>query len=287
MKIGSVGTRRRPGDSLEPSTRVKQRFRTSWRAIGPWLSIVFLILIIVIPLGLFIWFVFFTATFTVQSVTVLDARDHTIEATKRITENALQDVSLQQSIFFVQTDLIEQEILGQLPHVRTAHVTRQLPGTIKIVIQEKEPVLLLFSGGDYFFVDGAGLPYEEAKLETLPGVILPTVKNNDAEATVTLGVPAVDEPFVAFVQYVQEELPAVLGVEVAEIRIPSLAAREVHFRLTNNWLIRFDSTREPAGQLDVLQRIVNEVITEEDRQILEYIDLRIKDRVYYKTILST
>lgn len=257
--------------------------RRLWRRALPWFSEALLAAIVTVPLILFAWLFFRTEVFTVQAVTVVDAREHTGEAARTIVERAVERLPLNRNIFFAPTEAIEIEIVSALPQVRTVHITRKLPGTIKVIVQEKTPELLLLSGGKYYFVDQDGVPYEEARLEILPEVVLPTVKNNDRAATVTLGAAAVDIAFVTFLKEVQNELPKRTGSQVAEVRIPSLAAREVHFTLDNNWQVRFDITRSAAQQLNILQRLLTTTISEEEKKTLEYIDLRILNRVYYKT----
>ena len=242
-----------------------------------WLSILAVAALILVPIGMLAWLVFFTNTFAVNSVTVVDARDHTTEQVRAIAEDLMG-----QSILFVQTPLLEQRILGEIPQVRNVYIVRKLPATLKVVVQEKIPALLLLSGGKYYFVDAGGVAYEIARLDTLPGTLLPIIKNNDAGAEVELGRPVVNETFVTFTTRAQAELPDIVGAQVAEMRIPSLAAREVHFLFDTNWLIRFDITRSLDSQFDVLQRLLANNVSEEDLLRLEYIDLRIPNRVYYK-----
>ncbi|MFH1353806.1 MAG: cell division protein FtsQ/DivIB [bacterium] len=260
----------------------KRSWRILWRRVLPWLSVALLAAMVAVPLALFVWLFLFTEVFTVQAITVVDAKDYTTKAAREIIEQTIDDLPLNRNIFFVPIQAIEAEIVAALPQVRTVYVTRKLPGTIKAIVQEKTPELLLLSNSKYYFVDGDGVPYEEARLETLPGIVLPTVKNNDQKSQVTLGAAAVDVSFVAFLKKVQESLPECTGSQVAEIRIPSLAAREVHFTLNNNWRVLLDVTRSAEQQLSVLQRLLKETISEEEKQTLEYIDLRIPNRVYYK-----
>ena len=251
--------------------------------IHRWLPTIFLIAIVLVSGGIFVWLLVATDVFVVRAVTVLDAREHTNQAVEEIVERELAAVPLDRNIFLVQTGAIVDTIRRELPQVRTVHVARKLPGTIRVVVQEKKPAVLLVSNGSYYFVDEAGIPFEEARLETLPGVVLPTVKNDDVDASVVVGAPAIAESFVSFITHVQDNLPDTLNADVAEIHIPSLAAREVHVLLSSNWQILFDVTREPIGQLDVLRRVINELISQEEQAQLEYIDLRIKDRVYYRS----
>ncbi len=252
-------------------------------AILPWLSILAVAALVLVPLGLLGWLIFFTDVFVVQAVTVTDARPHTIAAAKKIIEEQLSQNPARKNIFFIPTDTLEQSIITSLPQVRTVYVARKLPGTVKAIIQEKTASLLLLSRGKYYFVDAQGIAYEEARLETLPGTILPIVKNNDANSQVTVGIPVVAKSFVEFVTYMEKELPAATKAAIAEIRIPSLSAREVHLLLSNNWVIRFDVTRSADIQLATLQKLLAGTISPDEQKKLDYIDMRIPDRVYYKT----
>jgi cell division septal protein FtsQ len=265
---------------------MRLHLRRSVRLLGrralPFIPIVLLVTVLIVPVGLFVWLLFYTNVFTVQAITVVDAREHTLVAARDIIEQNLGRQSLGRSIFFVHTESIEGDIEAALPQVRTVHVTRKLPGTIKAIIQEKTPALLLLSNGRYYFVDSNGVPYEEATLDRLPGVVLPTVKNDGRSAAVTLGAAAVTPEFVTFLQGVQDTLPELIGSEVAEIHIPSLSAREVKVVLDTNWYVSFDVTRPAAEQLDILQQLLRESIDEEELERLQYVDLRIPNRAYWR-----
>lgn len=273
---------RRPGKALSKKHRMRLGLGKFIKLAVPFLSMILLILLVVVPLILLGWFAFFSDLFLVQAVTVVDARPHTIEQVKTILEDKIDEVVIKRNIFFLQSDLLESAVLAELPQVRTVHIVRKLPGTVKAIVQEKEPALLLLSSGQYYFVDDNGVPYEKARLDTLPGIVLPIVKNDDQETQVVLGVAAVEPSFVMFMRSVQDKLPDRVGAEVAEIHIPSLAAREVHYYLNNNWRILFDATRAFEQQIRTLEQLLLETISEEDQERLEYIDLRIPQRAYYR-----
>ena len=249
-----------------------------WKTLAGWLSIALLVLMVVVPVLLLGWLVFFTNSFAVEAITVVDAREHTAAQAQTLVGDTLG-----KNILFVQTDILEIKILGDLPQVRTVHIARKLPGTLKVIIQEKEPVMLILSKGNYYFVDAEGIAYEQAQLDTLPGIVLPTIKNNDQEANLTIGTRVVAETFVQFIDEVQKSLPAIVEAQIVETRIPSLAAREVHVKLDNNWVIKLDITRDSSIQMSVLRQLLKSTVTDEEKQVLEYIDLRIPNRVYYRT----
>lgn len=275
-------SKRVPGKTLNKASQYKYIGARLWEKALPVVSVVFLVIIIIVPLSLFIWFLFFTDVFVVQALTVVDAREHTAKAVREILNEQIEQKTLKKNIFFLQSDIMESEIVSRLPQVRTVHITRILPGTVKAVVQEKTPKLLLLSDGQYFFVDKNGIPYEAAQLDRLPGVVLPIVKNDDRDAAVALGVAVVEPSFITFVHDMQAGLPDRVGAQLAEIHIPSLAAREVHLFMDNNIQVRFDVTRSSMDQLNILNEVLTTKIEKEDREKLEYIDLRIANRVYYK-----
>lgn len=247
------------------------------RNVLEWSSVAFLAVLILGPICILGWLLFATDTFAVSAITVVDAKPNTDAAIRTISES-----SKGKNILFIPTEIIEQQILHDVPQVRDVHILRKIPGTLKIIVQEKKPALLLVSGGSYYFVDAEGIAYENASLDVLPGVVLSTVKNSDSKATVTLGTNAVEAAFVRFIEEAQKKLPEITHAQIAEMRIPSLATREVHFLLDRNWTIRMDTTREAEEQLDILSRLLEDTISPEEQQTLQYIDLRIPNRVYYK-----
>ncbi len=254
------------------------RWQPLRRQILEWSSVAFLACITLGPVFLFGWLLLFTQTFAVSAITVVDARIGTEQQIRDSTDSLRG-----KNLLFLQTEILAGRLLGDIPQIKNVHIVRKLPGTLKIIVQEKTPLLLLLSNGSYYFVDAAGIAYETASLDSLPGVVLPVVKNTDQDGQVTLGAPAVDESFVAFITEVQKKIPDITRAQVVEMRIPSLTAREVHFLLDRNWNILMDTTRNASAQLDVLERLLKHTVTTEEQQTLQYIDLRIPNRVYYKT----
>ncbi|MEX2055153.1 MAG: FtsQ-type POTRA domain-containing protein, partial [Candidatus Andersenbacteria bacterium] len=262
-----------PITPLQPARRSQHPYQLWFRQhltpLLPTLSLLLLISIITIPLILFGWLVFSTDTFIVQAITVIDARPHITEAARTVIAEHLNKTPLNKNIFFLPTDALQNAIIAAIPEIETVHVTRKLPGTVKAIVQEKSPALLFSSNAHYYFVDATGIAYEEARLETLPGTELPIVKNSDPEAKVTLGAPVVAESFINFIHYMQENVPKEIGSDIAQIRIPSLSAREVHVSLANNWEIRFDVTRDPARQLAILRQLLYGTVSAEEHLLLE------------------
>ena len=68
----------------------------------PVVSVIFLVFLILVPVGLFVWLLLGTDVFTVQSITVVDARDHTMGEARLIVEEGMANLPLNKNIFFVK-----------------------------------------------------------------------------------------------------------------------------------------------------------------------------------------
>jgi cell division protein FtsQ len=190
-----------------------------------------------------------------ETLTV-DGRDHTTPEDVR----AALDVTRGTPILSI--DVTEaRAALEALPWVKAARVERQLPNTVHVVIQEREPYALWQRGSKYYLVDRDGTP------------IVP--------------VPAADP---ALRMIVGPDAPAHASALFAEIdKVPELGNRvRTAVRVgARRWNLYFDSfangiaVRLPENDIgQAWQRLAQ---LEKDHQILErdleFIDLRLPDRL--------
>jgi cell division septal protein FtsQ len=255
--------------------------RWRWQQYASWIYAALLGLLIIIPVGLFVWVLIATEVFDIRTIAVVDAEARTAEQIMSTVEE-IAGQTPGRSLFLIDPAQVEGKIKQKLPQIRSVYVMRQLPGTLRIVAQEKVTEILLLTGGQYYLVDAEGIAYQEARLDDLPGLVVPTVKSRNPESEVKLGTPVVSAEFIKFVAEVEQELPEIIEAEVVEVNIPSLAAREVTFQASNNWRIHFDIIRAPGRQLKLLQELIETTLTPEEKQSVDYIDLRIPNRIYYK-----
>lgn len=159
-------------------------------------------------------------------------------------------------------DLAEaREALEALPWIKAARVERQLPNTVHVVIEERQPYALWQRGSRYFLVDRDGTP-------------IVAVPDADPSLRMIVGPDA----------------PANASALFAEIdKVPELASRlRTAVRVGDRrWNVYFDSfangvaVRLPETDIAAAwQRLAD---LERDHQILErdleFIDLRLPDRL--------
>ena len=78
------------------------------------------------------------------------------------------------------------------------------------------------------------------------------------------------------------ELLLKIGVSVAEFSIPSGSFDEFDAKTAGGWKILFNNSTDITKQIISLGVLFRDQLPAEKRTGLQYIDLRIQDRIYYK-----
>lgn len=87
---------------------------------------------------------------------------------------------------------------------------------------------------------------------------------------------------VYFIFQIKTTLPKIAGLRMMKGNIIPNSAGEIHIETEEGWQVYFDTTRDITSQVKVLDLVLREKITKEERETLEYIDLRVQGRIYYK-----
>lgn len=128
-----------------------------------------------------------------------------------------------------------------------------------------------------FFADASGFIFGEAPI--LSGGAVPTVYEQT-----TLPINIKDEvsspKTLEFILAVKKELAAV-NLNLTDFVIKSQSLGDLEILTPEGWIIYLDISHPPASQINALKRVLEEEI-KENRNRLEYIDLRVPDRAYYK-----
>ncbi len=249
----------------------------------------FYLSVIIFPFAVIGYFIFSTDYFRITNVTVIDARPH-VEA--QVREKIDQFLASEKfiipraNLLFLQKNKMEDKLEEEIYPIYAVKIQKKIPGVLKIIVQEKKPVAIFFSHSQYFYMDHKGLIFEKMSIDNLPQSSLSIIKNleENNQIEIKIGSRVVSERFMDFILELMEKFPKqITDFLIAEISIPSVASQEVHIKTNKNFSVYFDITRTPESQLIALQKVWQEIIKEEEKEKLEYIDLRIDHKVYYKS----
>lgn len=183
------------------------------------------------------------------------------------------------SIFLVDKKALATGILNNFPAIEKISIIKKFPETLLVDVQERQAVGIYCSNsGKYFFVDNFGVIFEE--LQNIPEgmfIVRQAVEQKEAFA----GENVISQNLINFISTIEKNISDNLKIKIKEAMVTSPIRLDV--KTNENWYIFFNIQEGGAeAQLAKLNALLASEIGPDARKKLEYIDLRFKDRAYYK-----
>ncbi|MDI7246891.1 MAG: FtsQ-type POTRA domain-containing protein [Bacillota bacterium] len=181
-----------------------------------------------------------------------------------------------ENIFDVDLQRIASRVKA-IPRVDKVLISRHLPSTIVIKIEERTPVAVLPYAGYFVEVDGCGMvigldeSYRAKELPLLTGITLRSVK---------VGYP-VDAPEIAAALAIATTLPASILQQVSEINFDSAHGFSLHMQSGTQAILGSGGAVELESRAKVLEALLARL--EQEGRHATYIDVRFEKRPVVKT----
>ena len=158
-----------------------------------------------------------------------------------------------------------------------AEVKKEFPKTLIVNFSESKPWLIFCGKEECFYVNESGVLEDIApKFSTnpLPEIII----NNDLEGSKYLGENVLDESQARFLRVAFDYLKSA-GAEVDKIEFQESGNTKIF--LKEGWFIYFSLSMDPLKTFSDFILLLSEKI-KDNRETLEYIDLRFENKAFYK-----
>jgi len=281
--------------------RLKGRSKKSWVLKTAVVVVVFLIF-----LAGALYCLIFLPTFKMNKVFVAGTRETDALSIEAITMSLVQEkffgkIPKDNLILFPQKKIIGA-ILGAFPEIKSVALTKKPFEHLAVIkIEERQAsaiwcrveapeseqvssssatqaVQASLPLAEYcFFVDSEGFIFKPAPI--LSGGAVPTVYDKTSQ-DINLGSTVANPERLKFILAVKKELAGV-NMNLTDFIIASQTLGDLEILTPEGWRIMLDTNMSPSSQVNALKRVLQEKIKEK-RAILEYVDLRVEDRVYYK-----
>jgi len=207
------------------------------------------------------------------------------------------------SIFLVNPQKLQQLILNNFPTIQSAIVERQLPQNLSIRIEGKKPVAVFCRQitatvstastensapaeavtesatvkEECFFIDKIGVIFKEAQnvLQDMP--ILRQL--SDSKETY-IGENVIGKDVMNVILKIEKNLKDNFQINVMDALITSPLRLDI--KTNERWQIYFDLGTDTDLQITKLNALLKDEAFQTNRASLQYVDLRFKDRAYYK-----
>lgn len=216
-------------------------------------------LLALLTAGSFVYFLFFSQFFQIKEVR--------ISGTKDVSQAELRSFFSPENIFLTDTGKIKESILKNFPKIADIEIRRKLPASLTVEVREKTALALWCGEEECFLLDGTGTPFEAAGAEETD--LLRVFGEKDL-----LGEGAVGQ-----ILEIHEKLEDDLGLETEKMILVS--SRRLDVKTVEGWEIYFNREKDLSWQLVQLQLLLQRQISSEEREGLQYVDLRF-EKAYYK-----
>lgn len=224
------------------------------------------------------YFFFLSEIFRIKEIKISAPEDISKEEIQVLLEKELETsffIFFRKNTFFlVNSQKIEDRILKEYPEIKTADLKKEFPQTLILEIERKREVAICcLNDNDCFLIDRDGIIFGGSTSEDLMVIFL-----KDGEVK-NLGEEIIPEEKMNQLLGIHDELEKNLGIDVEKFILEGEESLDV--KTIEGWEIYFDLTNDINLILTKLSLLLEKEISPENRENLEYIDLRFS-KVYYK-----
>ena len=224
------------------------------------------ILVILIILTGLIYFFLFSSYFKIKQVYIVGAGDLEDEVSNMINQN----LSKKSNFFLFSNKVVEEEISENFSIFKSIKIYKGFPNALRVDLEKREAVLICQAAGNDFLIDSEGIVFKGENIpEGLPKI--------EKQKSLQLNEKGFSKDFIKFVKGVWENFPAKTHFKITKIQIPETDF-VIEVYTDTGWKAIFDTTKDYQKQLDNLALVLSQI----GDQKIEYIDLRLEEKVYYK-----
>jgi cell division septal protein FtsQ len=238
-----------------PKTKKEPKKITCW---------IFLIIVILF----FIWFFRFSGFFQIKQVLIDDS-----VYKKQIESLINKNIKNNKNLFSFPSSYVEQEIKKQIPNISEVRVYKSPPDALKVVYIERKPMLILIQGNKKYIIDyyGVAFRFYLDKDKDLTKII------DERSKQINIGDKVLTSGFLSFVKNLSKNLEASLSAKITKVLIKQNVFEVIVYTNKDFYMI-FDTTTSSSSQIADAKKAI-EII---GNKKIDYLDLRIPGKVYYK-----
>jgi cell division protein FtsQ len=229
---------------------------------------------------LIIYLLFFSNYFFITQIEVRGVRDIPQNFIIQFIQNQEQRRSF---LLGKQTNLIlfnQKEAIAKISQIvvlKQINIKKSLPNKIIVEIEEKKPALVWIINDKFYYLDQTGTVIREVNFFSI-NPYLPIIRSQISEYPI-IGQRIIETTKINFIFNLLKQVPQEIKISSLEVLSPKMEVLTLKSKA--GWQAIFDPAQSLEDQLNNLTLILKNKSAEEIKKI-DYFDLRLPDRVYYK-----
>lgn len=210
-------------------------------------------------------------------------------------------------------------LLDKFPRIKSIEINKDIPNKLKIMIEEKKPIVVWCGSTEIeileatttdeiivrelkeenieqkkkyiyeldtnncFYADETGAVFEKISDVELGLLDKNIIKIQQWKTTpIEIKKDNLEISFLDFAKLVKSELKEVLNITVDKFIIPNPLAKEIYAVMPQGWKIYLSTEDDEMKQVEILKVVLDKKIPAFEQAKLDYIDLRVGEKVFYK-----
>jgi cell division septal protein FtsQ len=216
--------------------------------------------LVLLLLGSIAYLLLFSRVFQIKEVAITGANE--------VSQEEIRSFFPANNIFLIDTAEIKKNILNTFPEIAEVKIDRSLPATLNVEIKERVAAIIWCKEErECFLVDQTGTVFAEAFFEETD--LLKVFAEKEL----------LQEKAIGQILEIDSKFKKDLHAEIEKILFVSL--QRLNVKTVEGWEIYFNLEKDLTWQLTQLHLVLQRQISPEERESLQYIDLRFA-RVFYK-----
>jgi hypothetical protein len=245
-------------------------------------------LIVLAFAGATLYVIFFSQFLAITEINIQGAKKIDPASVKTEINSSLSGKYLgflpKNNIIFAGKSRIRKILSSRFKLIDGVEIKKGFPGNLAVFITEKEPLLVLRTGGQDYIIDDKGFVWRKPDFgldlpdEDKLAVLEDTSSRQSIGKSDSLGLD-----FVNFVLESKKKIKTSLDIETDRLMTtPSIAAGDIVLKSNEGWKIYINQDVGVEKEIEMLKLVLDNKIGKEKTADLEYIDLRTNNKVYYK-----
>ncbi|MFA5994248.1 MAG: FtsQ-type POTRA domain-containing protein [Parcubacteria group bacterium] len=187
------------------------------------------------------------------------------------------------NLLVVDVRKMEMDLLDKYKIIKQVQIIKQFPDRLIVTLEERQSQLVYCVSGECFVIDEEGRAYASADFERGElGEKNLIVLRDDSSKRIMPDNFLMDLDFMRFVLSIESQLQMEDIPIKKEFSTPILISGDVRVETEAGWKIYFNKNLGVKGGIEMLKTVLKNSIPEDQIKDLEYVDVRLADKVYYK-----
>lgn len=235
------------------------------------------------------WVLFFSNYTKIESVEVFSEKISKKEL-RKISENFMAEKWFgyipKDNFFLFPRKTFAEKVKNDFKLVREVGFDNKFPNKIRIEVEERQEIVIWCAREKCWLLDEMGKVFyslqPEEKDERFKEY---QVVTDESHLEVEEGQKIESGDLIGFIEKSKREIEEQMDLRIArEARTPALISREIRFRVEEeDWEIYLNLDEDIYSQVSLLEEILESSINSQEREHLNYIDLRIPGKAIYNS----